>query len=313
MTIVDWRRVDARALAVVFARERARWLLELGWETRESWMHVERARTTWGLPGLAAIDDGGRVRGLTFFHQTDGRCDIGGVFAESDGVREALLDAAVSVCATAGAEEVAAFVYATDLSIGRILSARGFDREDVHYLSLALDEAKLPEEGSPDDRLSVRAWQAGDATAMAPLLHVSYDVAAAHRFVPDATEQGWRHYVGNLVEHEACGRILPSASRMVVAGDALVGAVLVTDLGPATAHIAQVAIHPGWRRLGLAGALLDQAARRVRAAGYARMTLLAAASNAAALRLYRDRGFVEAGTFIAATRRGMPAVVARAS
>ena len=80
MTIVDWREVDARALALVFARERARWLVELGWETRESWMHVERARSTWGLPGIAVIDESGRVRGLTFFHETHGRFDIGGVF-----------------------------------------------------------------------------------------------------------------------------------------------------------------------------------------------------------------------------------------
>jgi ribosomal protein S18 acetylase RimI-like enzyme len=125
--------------------------------------------------------------------------------------------------------------------------------------------------------------------------------------------QGWRHYVGTLVEHRACGTVLPSTTRLAVAGGTLVGAALVTDLGPVTAHIAQVAVCPEWRRRGLAAHLIDETARRARVSGYARMTLLASASNAAAQSLYRGRGYLPRGTFLAATMRLAARRAARAS
>ena len=304
MTIVDWRQVDARGLALVYARERARWLVELGWETRESWLHVERARTTWGLPGLAAIDDGGRVRGLTLFHATGARFDIGGVFAESTAVREALIDAAVTVCDDAGGEEVAAFLYTPDSGTRELFQARGFAVDRVDYLTLALDGERARPRGGEEGKTKValRDWQAGDVEVLASLLHASYDSASARRFVPDASAQGWSLYVARLVQHHACGKVLPSATRLAFADGMLVGAVFVTELGPATAHIAQVAVHPAWRRKGLSSALIDEATRLARAMSYTRITLLASTSNAAAQALYRDRGFVESGMFLAATK-----------
>lgn len=311
MKIVDWRQVDARALALVFARERARWLVELWWDTREAWTQVECARSTWGLPGLAAVDDGGRVRGLTFFHADGARFEMGGVFAESEPVRLALLDGAIAVCEEAGGDEIRAFAYAGVSSTAGVFESRGFAVEGVDYLSLDLGAA----DGAGPVKclgLSVRGWQDGDVEQVGALLHASYDAASARRFVADGSAAGWRTYVGNLVKHAALGRILPDATRIASAGDRLVGAVLATDLGPATAHIPQVAIHPQWRRKGLAGALVDDAARRLRTSGYARVTLMASASNRAAQVLYRKRGFVEAGTFISALRLRDPAV-ARAS
>ncbi len=302
MTIVDWRQVDARGLALVYARERARWLIELGWETRESWLQVERARTTWGLPGLAAVDDGGRVRGLTFFHSTGGRFDVGGVFAETDAVREALIDGAVSVCEDAGGEEVSAFLYTAAPQTAQLFASRGFALDKVDYLSLTLDRATFSEPGQNRQGFESRDWTAGDVDVLAALLHASYETTTARRYVQEPSEHGWRQYLSSLMQHHACGVVLPSATRLALNGHDVVGAVLVTDLGPATAHIAQVAVHPAWRNHGLSGTLIDDAARRVKAAGYARMTLLASATNPVAQRLYRRRGYVESARFLLATK-----------
>ncbi|MEQ1759081.1 MAG: GNAT family N-acetyltransferase [Vicinamibacterales bacterium] len=313
MTIVDWRGVDARTLALVFARERARWLADLGWDTREAWLHIERARTTWGLPGLAAVDEGGRVRGLTFFHDTNGRFDIGGVFADSDRVRERLLETAISVCEDAKAGEISTFFYSTDTATAGVLATRGFELEQVDYLSLALDRAHITGTGRALTTVACRGWQNDDVEALAGLLHVSYDPEAARRFVPEVTPEGWRHYVSTLVTHGACGAVLPSMTRLAWSQNQLVGAVLATDLGPATAHIAQVAVHPAWRRKGLAGDLIDEAVSRAMTSGYARITLLASAVNPSAQKLYRDRGFVATATFMAASRQREAFRIERAS
>lgn len=312
-TIVDWRDVDARALALVFARERARWLVELGWETRDSWLHIERARTTWGLPGLAAVDDGGRVRGLTFFHANGPRFDLGGVFAESPHIRQSLLDAAISVCDDAGGVEMAAFLYEGACPDATALASRGFVVEPAHYLSLTLDKVNPAPVGSEDPQVMIRDWRREDVGRVAELLHRSYDETAARRFVPDGGEAGWRDYLDRLIRHAPCGSVLPSCTRLASVAELLVGAVLVTELGPGTAHLAQVVVHPDWRRRGLGGELVDEAVQRIRAAGYGRVTLLASAVNGAAQSLYRDRGFATVATFLSATRVLGASRAARAS
>jgi ribosomal protein S18 acetylase RimI-like enzyme len=158
----------------------------------------------------------------------------------------------------------------------------------------------------------VRDWGAGDVDALAGLLHVSYDAASARRFVSEPGEHSWRGYLGALIQHHACGSILPGATRMAVADGRLVGAALATELGPGTAHLAQVVVHPDWRGRGLAGDLIDEAARAARHHGRSRMTLLASASNGPAQTLYRGRGYVSCGEFVSAIRP-LSRLVAKAS
>lgn len=316
MIIVDWRQVDPRALTLVFARERVRWLIDLGWDTREAWIQVEKARTGWGLPGLAAIDESGRVRGLAFFHENGKRFDLGGVFAESAVIRQSLLDAVIEVCEDTDGEEVTAFVYEGSSPSRDQLTERGFVLEPFDYLVAAL----LPPEtsvsgdesyggrafrpggpGGPGEP-SLRDWQKDDVNALAALLSASYGSSEAQPFVQDVSTDGWRDYVTKLVQHAACGALVPEATTLAVDGDRVVGAVLVTHLGPSTSHIAQLAVHPECRRRGVGRALLDRATAVAANLEYSRMTLLVSASNSAAQTLYRSRGFVRSAAFLSATK-----------
>ena len=86
------------------------------------------------------------------------------------------------------------------------------------------------------------------------------------------------------------------------ADDRLRGMVLTTALQRDTAHVAQIAIDPAYRRRGLARALMQAALQRAAAAGYWRMTLLVAEDNAAARELYASLGFEPHGHFLYATR-----------
>lgn len=61
------------------------------------------------------------------------------------------------------------------------------------------------------------------------------------------------------------------------------------------AEILTIAVLPPWRRRGVGGRLLDAAMAASRAGGAKTMFLEAAADNAAALALYRARGFASAG------------------
>jgi ribosomal protein S18 acetylase RimI-like enzyme len=61
---------------------------------------------------------------------------------------------------------------------------------------------------------------------------------------------------------------------------------------PATAHLDAIAVRPGQGRRGIGGAVLDRAEEHARARGAVVLTLLTAASNVPAQRLFRTRGFL---------------------
>jgi ribosomal protein S18 acetylase RimI-like enzyme len=88
----------------------------------------------------------------------------------------------------------------------------------------------------------------------------------------------------------------------VVPGDAdrVSGVVLVTRLAAATAHIAQIAVDPRARRLGLGRLLVNAACARAAEAGCDRITLLVEGRNAAARRLYETSGFDTVARFVSA-------------
>jgi ribosomal-protein-alanine N-acetyltransferase len=76
--------------------------------------------------------------------------------------------------------------------------------------------------------------------------------------------------------------------------------VLVTAIGPKTAHIAQLAVHPDHRRRRLAERLVAGACELAASTGRDEITLLVGESNTAARRLYERVGFTPRATFIAA-------------
>ncbi len=58
------------------------------------------------------------------------------------------------------------------------------------------------------------------------------------------------------------------------------------------AHIANIAVHPRFRRLGIGGGLLDSLMEEARLQGARRATLEVRVSNEAAQALYRRKGFI---------------------
>ena len=308
MILRDWREADPATLRDCYERERRHWLDRLSWDTTWTWATVEDARFGQGLPGFLAVDGAGRVGGWAFYVVDDGRAHIGGFVADSDEATRVLLDGVLHGSEESGADATACFVLDRAPGLAAALADHGFAVEPFHYLSLPLDPAgvqRTSDSGGfrlqPEDQpvTTADAWRDGDLGAVAALLEAAYTSDAGRHFAPGGN---WEKYAIGLVDQAGCGVFDTNVTRMARGDEGLLGAVLVTAVSPATAHIAQLAIHPAHRGRGLASQLTREAARRAAEAGKSELTLLVGDRNEQARRLYASMGFTQKATFLAAWR-----------
>ena len=94
-------------------------------------------------------------------------------------------------------------------------------------------------------------------------------------------------FVKELDRHEG-------AMLVAVDGDEVVGFIACAGQGDSW-HILNVTVHPEHRRRGIGGLLVDGVISALDGRPYDRYTLEVRVSNDAAIRLYRQRGFVDCG------------------
>lgn len=309
LRLEEWRNLPAAETARLYARERARWLEALHWESTPSWAIVEAAREAGQLPGFVARAAGDELQGWTFFLVRGGTLQVGALVGDRADIVRGLLDAVLASPEADLARRYQCFVFPESGSVQVALERRRFAVE--HYLYL---ERSLGTDASLDERLEARAWREADLPEAVRLLARAYaGTGSARCFAPDGRLDEWTTYLGQLVRTEACGRFVPDESFSLDRPGGLGGVILATRLDPATSHIAQIAIDPSSRRQGRARALVAAATRAARERGAERQTLLVASANAAARALYDQLGFRERGRFIFAERDRITRTVARTS
>jgi ribosomal protein S18 acetylase RimI-like enzyme len=299
MILRDWREADPAVLGECYEREQQHWLDGLSWDTTWTWATVEQARFARGLPGYIAVDDGGRVQGWTFYVIDDGAAHIGGLVASSEETTRALLDSVLQGSAHADVDATACFVLDRAPGLTAALARHGFAVEPFHYLSLALRSRGLSLE-SQEAAAVAEPWRDGDLEAIAGLLAASYPDDAGRHFAPGGN---WEKYATGLVEQAGCGVFDTNLTRVVRGEGGVRGAVLVTSISAAAAHVAQLAVAPEYRGRGVARHLVHEAAARAAMAGKRELTLLVGDSNERARRLYAAMGFTQKAIFLAARRQ----------
>jgi GNAT superfamily N-acetyltransferase len=291
-----WRHAPQALVAPLIAAEARAWLDVLHWDVSEAWQVIEPARLAGQVPGFLVEDDEATI-GWTAYLQHRQSLQVMALVSTRRDATQALVDA-ILASPEAGRTDVA-IVCVRDAAVGLsdVLGSRGFQVEAYRYMSLALAGLGAPAPVFP-------AWQDHDDAA-ADLCARAYGGASGVRaFAPNGTQAEWREYIGQLRKGPGCGWFAPDLS-FVAPGPtpgALDGAIMMTDLGPGTAHLAQVAVDPSARRRGLGRQLVCHALGRA-ATMFERATLLVSGGNAPAVTLYESMGFEEVATFVVAARR----------
>jgi ribosomal protein S18 acetylase RimI-like enzyme len=306
MTITDWRELSPEAVAPLYAEQGAEWAGTLGWDLSGSWSVVERARAAGALPGLVCRRSNGAIAAWTFFLRQDDVLQIGALQGTGATAVRELLEAILDSPEAAAARELTCLLYPARANAVSALTRRRFELQPHQYLSRPtanVDPAGLSDAVMADATL--RRWRDDDAIGCVHLLSRAYrDEKAGRALAPNGTLVEWARYLGQLVRTPACGTLVPRASFVVEDNrtGSPVGCVLTTTVGPATAHIAQIAVDPQWSRRGLGRALVRSSARAAAAEGMNTLTLLVSGENAKAVGMYSAEGFQEAGRFVFASR-----------
>ena len=311
----DWRAIGAGEAVALVASEARAWAAELDWDVTTAWQALEPARASGTLPGFVSRDRSGQISGWCCCLTHQGTLHVPMIVAETPEATSALVAA---VAASAGADQPLSVAFcARDAAagLGDVLAARGFDVTTYRYLSAA------PRNGG-EDVAGVRPWRTDDTPAMARLFARAYAGQSGVRaFAVHGLAEEWFDYTDSLVLRPGCGQFLPAASfvldvpampsrlgvaliaPMARAGADLDGAVITTRIAGTVAHIAQVAIDPVARGLGLGRALMLTAMSAVAQAGFTQLTLLVDAHNVAATRMYADLGFQDRAAFVVGVAR----------
>ncbi len=292
---IDWRGVDAAVMADLYETSARDWLARLGWDTRDSWLEIERGRLLGTVFGLVAIGDDGAPAGWTFALPQRGTLQVGALAASSDEATALLVERLVEAGDACGGG-ISLFGLAGAPGLAGALTRAGLTVDRYDYFERTLDAEEPPAVAD-----GLRAWRDGDTEMSIDILASAYaDPDPLRPFAPQGSRDEWRDYVVHLLGTSGCGDFLADHS-FLLDGEQR-GVVIVTRLSADVAHVAQIAVAPASRGEGFGRALLDRACDHAAATGHTKLTLMVGRRNHRARRIYESAGFRKVAEFTCAAR-----------
>lgn len=305
--LIDWRTAAASTVAAAIAAEAERWRVEFAWSVEDAWKSIEPARVAGRLPGVIALDDSGRVTGWTCFLTHHGALQVAVLTARTPDVTADLVDAIITSPEAAAASLHVVCVRDGAPALRTALAHRGFAVTTYRYLT-ARPHTVAESAGrvlAPDQAASaLREWDAADIEPMVRLCQDAYaDSREVRAFAPQGTHGEWHDYVAGLLTGPGCGRFDREASVVIGDHQQLSAALIATDLGEGTGHIAQIVVDPAAQHRRIGTTMVRHAAEVFDERDYARVTLLVSEANTRAAHLYDQLGFRNRSSFVVAVNR----------
>jgi GNAT superfamily N-acetyltransferase len=302
--LIDLRQLPARSLEPLFAEEQRQWLEVLLWDYRPAVETLRRFLDTRTLSGYAVFE-GHAPAGYGFYVVEEHKGLLGDLFVSTryphDEVAAPLLCELVrALRSLAGVERIEAQLIPFGGSHDKAFAALGFRLFPRQFMLRPLTEASPP----PDfGAVRIEPWNERWFVPCARLIqsayagHVDSQINEQYR-----TAGGALKFLRNLILLPGCGRFLPDVSFVVPApgGEALLAAVLNSEVSPQVAHTTQLAVRADCQRRGLGRRLLQATMAALQARRFRALTLTVSAENRPAVELYQRLGFRTVKTFSAA-------------
>ena len=292
-------------------KEEARmWLTDLGWDysaIQEVLLSFIRKKM---LPGYAALADGNKPVGYTYFLANGERGSIGALYtlptaqpAQAQKIADDLLELAITCFQDSiDIRRIEAQILPFHgQNFSRIFSKCGF----CHYprLYLVRNIGAENTEKEPDAPTKIIPWDSLLIGSTAVMTVASYRNHTDYEILEDyITPASCENYLRGLIASPGCGEFLPDASFICLDehGNPC-GYVICSRISDGCALIPQIATHPAWQGRGLGAAMISRCLRQLKAMNFHSLSLVVTEKNSRASEWYRRMGFQprrEFGAFI---------------
>ncbi len=326
--VLDLRHFAAPLLRPLLEAEGDLWSQRLHWDYRTSAKLLMQYLDSHMLPGYVAME-AGQVTGYAFCVYEESKAVIGDVFALSGrqigrmsannssdrlfpldaeparDVEETLLKHLFETLQNSPHVDRIESQLLLHPSGAHAAAFRRAGFEIYRRLFMVQSLAGVWSMSRPDipPELELRPWRDDDLNTAGRLISQAY---AGH---PDSlindqyrSAHGSLRFLHNIVRYSGCGAFSGQASHVIIERSTreLVALVLGSRVSTQSGHITQLCVHPRYRRLGLARALLSIAATCFFRQGVNEISLTVTEANANAIDLYRGEGYLCAHNFDAA-------------
>lgn len=305
--VLDLRHFSAGALRPLLDAEATVWSERLHWDYRASSRLLLQYLDNRLLPGYAAVENN-LITGYTFCVYEESKAVIGDLFAipavsaSADSIQHTLLTHQLeTLLSSPHVDRVESqMLLHPSGTYGRLFLQAGFNLFRRLFLVQRLNPSMSMTRVEMPDGLELRPWRDEDLSAAARLIAISYrghtDSAINDQY---RTMHGSQRFLNNIVRYAGCGVFSPAASHVVVdrSQRELVALVLGSRVSPQSGHVTQVCVHPDYRRLGIARALLNVASSHFVRLGASEISLTVTEANTDAIGLYKSEGYECRHTF----------------
>jgi ribosomal protein S18 acetylase RimI-like enzyme len=306
ISILTLDEITRPLLSELLLEECREWLTQLLWDYSESSEIIQQVANAGNLPGLIAVDGGGKPVGYCFWIQEGRRVLIGDLFvidsARGQGIDFDLVESMLNEIGIHKIDRIESQNIGFGLDgIGRIYRKHGFVSYNRHFLIKRINNDSHTETASSQTRFvsgdrafKLRQYHSNDFAAVCRLVYDSYidqpDSVINSQY---ATYSGCKEFFGNLISNTGCGSFLRAQSLIAEIEEPkkIIGAIITTAISPGNAHLPQISVLPEFQRLGLGRRMIEVVFNRLREAGYRSGSLAVSADNKHAVKLYESCGF----------------------
>jgi ribosomal protein S18 acetylase RimI-like enzyme len=297
LRIVDLDTVRASELEGFFRRELALWRDRLSWDVSSAITAFRRALERGGVLGKA-IRCGSSTAAYGYFLVESGRGVLTGLAVGPEwrgkDVGPLLVRAMIRELAFRGVSRIESqFLSFESPWLVPCFEAEGFESFAREFRRLSLNVSSSRADEAPDPFV-YRTWKSWNLTEVSQVMqsaHVSGIDARMNELY--RSSDGCRSLLTSVLRHRGCGAAILEASSVArdPRTDRAVGFAIVTETSPRKAHLAQLAVAPDYKGLGLGRRILSRVVQRLSDMGYDGLSLMVSRDNHRALDLYRSMGF----------------------
>jgi ribosomal protein S18 acetylase RimI-like enzyme len=290
--VADLTTTRPAGFADLWQHEAQLWRERLCWDISEFIDRIQRAVEHGSLSGKV-IQAGTRTLGCALY-QSSGALGLLSNFVISPecnaGAAEILLQEALCALRRAGTSRIESPFISFDTPWLRPLFERAGFRS--HWREFLRYELRPTHEPAQPPNVHLQKWPCGYLREAASIMRAAYaggiDAEISELY---QTENGCELMLDDVLNQGVCGNPIVAASALAQQRGQSIGFIILTEVGPQHAHVAQVAVLPTYQHEAVGRTLLNHALSVLADCGFMAVSLIVSRLNLRALELYRLIGF----------------------